>query len=342
MTADPAGPLSEVSTLTGVSDESEVACPSCGSATFVDDVFCEACGLRLRALPSGAPDAPAGDERLIRFELVRDGAAAVSDRGRRRSRNEDAVDVWVDARRPGTAVAVVCDGVGSTTDAHLAARAASSAALGVLEAALSGGRTDEDHLAAACGEACRTARAAVAEVPFDHHDVHAVPPSTTLVAAVVVPGRALVASVGDSRAYWLPDGGEPRVLTVDDSLAQEQIAEGVDPETAHADPDAHAITRWIGADAESVEPRLTWLTVPGPGQLVVCTDGLWNYFDEPGALAGLAATAPDRSPLAVARALVGGALARGGGDNITVAVVGARSATEESDPQGGATEEGPR
>ena len=318
----------------------ERTCPACGSDAFTGEVFCEACGLRLLALPAAAPDGAAGPERLIRLEISLDGVAAVSDRGRRRVRNEDAVDVAVDAHRPGTAVAVVCDGVGSTSDAHLAARAASAAALAVLEAVVLSGRLDDDHLAAACGEACRAARTAVAEVPFDLDDVRAVPPSTTLVAAVVVPGRAIIASVGDSRAYWLPEAGDPRVLTVDDSLAQEQIAEGVDPETAHADPDAHAITRWIGADAEPVEPTVTRVDLPGPGWLVVCTDGLWNYFPEPGALAELGAGAPDRSPLTVARAMVSGALARGGGDNITVAVIAARAAADGPITPGRATREG--
>ena len=303
---------------------SAAGCPACGSAVFGDERFCESCGA---PLPTSGPDAARpGTEDLARLELVHPGVAAVSDRGRRRARNEDAVTVAAGPGGPDTAVAVVCDGVGSTVDAHLAARAASSAAVAVLESAVAAGPTDDDVLSAACGDACRAAREAVAALPFDLHDHRGLPPSTTLVAAVVVPGRVLVASVGDSRAYWLPDGAAPRALTVDDSLAEEQIAEGVDTDVAWSGPDAHAITRWIGADAESVEPTVTRLEVDGPGQLLVCTDGLWNYFPSPDDLAGLAAGAPDPTPLGVARTLVAGALAGGGADNITVAVLDARPA----------------
>ena len=67
--------------------------------------------------------------------------------------------------------------------------------------------------------------------------------------------------MGDSRAYWLGDAGGGRVLTVDDSWAEERIAEGIDAELAYADPGAHTITRWLGADAESFDPAVTLLDV---------------------------------------------------------------------------------
>ena len=57
------------------------------------------------------------------------------------------------------------------------------------------------------------------------------------------------------------------------------------------------------------------------GLLVVCTDGLWNYFDEPAKLAELVAAASDPSPAGIARWLTDAALDAGGQDNITVAVV---------------------
>ena len=53
------------------------------------------------------------------------------------------------------------------------------------------------------------------------------PASCTFVAAVVEQDLLVVGSVGDSRAYWLPDAGAATALTLDDSFAQEQIAAGV-------------------------------------------------------------------------------------------------------------------
>jgi PPM family protein phosphatase len=99
------------------------------------------------------------------------------------------------------------------------------------------------------------------------------------------------------------------------------MAEGMEPEEALEHPEAQAITRWIGADTESSEPRITDFAVSEPGLLVVCTDGLWNYFEEPTTLAELVAAAGDPSPPAIARWLADAALDAGGQDNITVAVV---------------------
>ena len=65
----------------------------------------------------------------------------------------------------------------------------------------------------------------------------------------------------------VPTGSVPTgpavLLTVDDSLARERIAEGMDPEIAFADPDAHTITRWLGADADGGDARGDPLPVTG-------------------------------------------------------------------------------
>ena len=55
--------------------------------------------------------------------------------------------------------------------------------------------------------------------------------------------------LGDSRAYWLAaDFGGMR-LTADDSLAEELVARGdLSDADAMASPQAHVITRWLGAD----------------------------------------------------------------------------------------------
>jgi hypothetical protein len=65
------------------------------------------------------------------------------------------------------------------------------------------------------------------------------------------------------------------------------------------------------------------MTAPGPGILLVCSDGLWNYYEAPETLRELvAAGPPGETALETARRLVDAALAAGGHDNITVAVKG--------------------
>ena len=43
---------------------------------------------------------------------------------------------------------------------------------------------------------------------------------------------------------------------------------------AMASPQAHVITRWLGADVAHAQPHVTKFEPPGPGVLLVCSDGL--------------------------------------------------------------------
>jgi PPM family protein phosphatase len=128
--------------------------------------------------------------------------------------------------------------------------------------------------------------------------------------------------VGDSRAYWLGEGGAARLLTTDHSWAVQMVAAGVlDEAAAMRDPRAHAITRWLGA-GETPEPEVSTLRPPGPGALLLCTDGLWNYQPDPAGLTGVALPAmAERGPIGAAEELTAMALDAGGRDNITVVVI---------------------
>ena len=55
---------------------------------------------------------------------------------------------------------------------------------------------------------------------------------------------------------------------------------GVPREEAENGPQAHAITKWLGRDSPDFAPMTGSLTVRGPGWLLVCSDGLWNYASE--------------------------------------------------------------
>jgi len=214
----------------------------------------------------------------------------------------------------------VCDGVASTANPDLAARVAAIEALACLEPLL---RVPEplrvQDVAARLREAFARARQAVMSVPDDEPDGNDLSPSTTLVAAVATPEHVVIGNVGDSRAYWCNPAG-CRLLTTDDSWAQEAIAEGMTPERAYAHPDAHTITRWIGADAETAEPTILELPVTERGVLLLCSDGLWNHFSELGDLGSLCGELSS-DPGQLARRLTDAALNAGGQDNITVVVV---------------------
>ena len=85
-----------------------------------------------------------------------------------------------------------------------------------------------------------------------------------------------------------------------------------------ASPQAHVITRWLGTDLADPEPHVVRFEPPGPGVVLVCSDGLWNYRPEARRLAELALPAALTDPLGAAAELVKFALGAGGMDNITV------------------------
>ncbi|HEX4174340.1 MAG TPA: protein phosphatase 2C domain-containing protein [Acidimicrobiales bacterium] len=310
---------------TSTDAHAEVApCRACGSPVFDDESFCEACGSKVTPeadVPVPASPASKAARPVARREAHDLGVlGAVTDIGYRRSRNEDAVAIAV---TDGCHIAAVCDGVSSTAHGDRAAHAATTAALATLQRALEHpGRTAGADLEALMGDAFDEAQQAVLLVPSDDDPLgNVASPSTTLVVAITTPERVVVGNTGDSRAYLLSaDPSLSRLLTIDDSWAQERIAEGTRPEEAYEQPGAHVITRWIGGGTESWAPRVTDVEVDGPGLVVLCTDGVWNSFEEP---ARLEALVPDGtpSPIEVAHALADAALEAGGRDNMAIAII---------------------
>jgi serine/threonine protein phosphatase PrpC len=96
---------------------------------------------------------------------------------------------------------------------------------------------------------------------------------------------------------------------------------------AMASPHAHVLTRWLGGDAADLadDPdraaHVERWTPPGPGALLICSDGLWNYLPEAADLAGLALPKVLSDPLGAAADMVKFANDAGGADNITVVLI---------------------
>ena len=144
-------------------------------------------------------------------------------------------------------------------------------------------------------------------------------PAATFVSAVVTGDAATLCWLGDSRAYWLgADGSGAQRLTQDDSLAEEMVATGLlDAAEALATPQAHVVTRWVGADLAGEAPHVVTFEPPGNGVLLLCSDGLWNYAPDAADLAARALPRALADPLGAAASLVAFALSAGGHDNVT-------------------------
>jgi serine/threonine protein phosphatase PrpC len=280
-------------------------CLQCGGEVD-DDGYCTQCGTK------------APDPRDHFEEQPAPWVAGVCDRGIRHHRNEDAMAMAVDGQR---VVLVVCDGVSNTVDSHVGSMNAVRAVLDVLRPPLPRGIGVPESRAAAITQVFTDAaaagqRAIVATVTDDVPN----PPSCTLVAAVMEDGVIHYCGLGDSRVYLLPDAGDGQILTVDDSMAQLLIAGGTPRAEAEAAKQAHSITKWLGKDSTEIVPRVGQVEVTGPGWLLACSDGLWNYASEPAALRAQLDAAGSPDPLAISRHLVEFANECGGQDNIAVAL----------------------
>ncbi|WP_406477660.1 PP2C family serine/threonine-protein phosphatase [Streptomyces sp. NBC_01615] len=289
-------------------------CVACRSGHVDSDGYCENCG---HAQP----------RERDHMEQELGAVAAVSDRGLRHHRNEDAFAISSTALPDGSpaVVAIVCDGVSSATRPDEASLAASRAAGEALLEALPLGTHPQQAMHDAIVAAAEAVNAlADASTAQGEHAPHVNAPACTIVGAVVTPTLLIVGWVGDSRAYWVPvdRSSLPARLTEDDSWAAQMVAAGLMNEAeAYADERAHAITGWLGADAYELEPHTASFKPDRPGVVVVCTDGLWNYAEAAEEMAEVVPLDAAERPLHSAQVLVGHALDGGGHDNVTVAVV---------------------
>ena len=321
---EPASSVDVAETQVEEPPSAQASCHQCGGEIATDG-YCSMCGAKARSPRDHFTEQPAT------------WVAAMCDRGIRHTRNEDAVALDARAEPGSHAVLVVCDGVSNSTDSDVASLAAARAARDTLaRSSPSGIGTGAARVAAtvqALGAATDAANEAVISNTVEGPGE---PASCTFVAAVVDGSLLVVGWVGDSRAYWLPDTGEPVMLTVDDSFASEQIAAGVPRKDAETGPQAHAITRWLGHR----RPR------PHAATLARWTsrrpDGSWSVPTDSGTTARSRATCrrwcrnrpdgPGTDPLGLAGALVDWANLQGGADNITVHAW--RASTPPEQPEG--------
>jgi Serine/threonine protein phosphatase len=321
-----------------------VICPTCGGTTGTADSFCESCGTELAPPVSSADPpgytaqcpvcsldesatpgpisaegycescgrkVPSGRDHVeLNLELL----AGVTDRGLRHPRNEDAMALATTETPAGpVAIAVVCDGVSSSPHPEDASLTGAQAAVRMLLSSIRRG-DDPDEASKA---AVRQAHEAMTILGSPSRA-----PSATYVSAIVGPEGVTLCWLGDSRAYWLATESESVRLTRDDSLAEELVAQGQMTEAeAMASPQAHVITRWLGADVVAPEPHVARFEPPGRGVVMVCSDGLWNYQPDAAALAEIALPDAFNDPSSAADALLKFALDAGGMDNITIVLV---------------------
>ncbi|SDL48887.1 Serine/threonine protein phosphatase PrpC [Glycomyces sambucus] len=280
-------------------------CEDCGGELEEFEVPAEAVPWRSSAAVEENPEHPGGSDDHLSFAMP--GIGAATDVGKRHHYNQDSIAIAL--AEDGRKITVVCDGVSGASDSERASLAGVEAAVTEIRSALAEGLSAEDASRRGVG----AAHSAVAAVGKQYPNS---PPSSTYVSAVVEGNQAVLCWVGDSRAYWAGEK-EARCLTVDDTIQARLEYQGVDPsDERYKNPYAKALLAWLGADAPTLNPNLLRVDLGG-GHVVVCSDGLSRYFNDDHDLLPL----PDGSVGEKAVALTRQALANGGHDNISVAVV---------------------
>jgi serine/threonine protein phosphatase PrpC len=211
--------------------------------------------------------------------------AAGSSVGLVRRENQDAAALSADQR-----LLVLADGMGGMVGGARAARLAVASVLEVYDAARAkvGASTLLRH-------AFALAQSRVART---------VGSGTTLLAAIVDGDHAVLAHVGDSRAYVSAPGQALQRQTVD-----------------HTHPYArNALTRYVGAEAGSA-PDVSAFALPPDAVLLLCSDGVWGPVSEHELAAILA---PGDAPASSRVASLLAAALRGGAPDNATAVVGQR------------------
>ncbi len=248
-------------------------------------------------------------------------ASLRTDVGRVREHNEDFVGSWepqsaAEAEANGW-LYIVADGVGGAEAGEIASQHATEQVIRFYIEKETGSTAERLE------SAVRAANRDLRQLADQRGAVRAM--ATTMVAAVIEGTAVTLANVGDSRGYHI-DNDTITQITKDQSLVAKLVEEGTITEAeAAVHPQRNVILSSLGP---SRDPRVDLFSLTlAPGQLLLlCSDGLTRHVadDEIAAIAN--ANAPDDATTK----LIALANDRGGGDNISVAVIGMGDPLQET------------
>ena len=234
-----------------------------------------------------------------------------SDIGLTRSSNQD---YCMSCEFPDGAVwAVVCDGMGGANGGSTASRVAVENIAESLKSGYSEELTPEE-IRNLMMLSVEYANRAVYDMSVHVPTLSGM--GTTVVCAIVKKKRAHIVHAGDSRAYICGDEGI-RQVTTDHSVVQQLVDMGeLTKEQARNHPKRNLITRALGTE-QSLRTDYNTVEFDDGAALVLCTDGMSNYFSDDTLLEYVRRYDGDE----LTARLVEHSKELGGSDNITVAVI---------------------
>lgn len=287
-------------------------CTKCGAIVNDGDNFCEECGASLtqasKKISFGIEPFPGSKTMAYDNNL-----AAVTNIGRRHPKNEDAGAVL--KLKNGENVLIVSDGVSSS----LVATTASEKAIEIIKETL---LKDDKPPMELIISAINAADSCIKDLPFETRKDGIYGPEATVIVAMETGNTVTIGWVGDSRAYIINKDGQ-ELLTIDDSWVEMVVADGsMTREEALKNKLAHCVTQVLGMHDQDIQIHTVGHSLKSGDMLLLCSDGLWNYFQGENAVQkAIEAFGMNSDAAHICEHLVGLANSAGGHDNITTALL---------------------
>ncbi|MBZ0281322.1 MAG: Stp1/IreP family PP2C-type Ser/Thr phosphatase [Anaerolineae bacterium] len=248
--------------------------------------------------------------------------------GQVRENNEDNIHLWT---RDDFVLAIVADGMGGAAAGEEASRiAVESIKLGFNIRENRGGDSYEDAtLTEKLRDAIQSANSRIVEKAAVSPEMRGM--GTTVTMAFVRGTYAIVAHVGDSRAY-LVDGEDRTItqITSDHSFVEALLAAGhITQEQAEDHPMRNVLYRALG-QAEDIDVDMYYKRLHVGDRMVLCSDGLTRHV-KPDEIAKLALSDPN--PDVASQKMIDLANERGGEDNVSVIVISVEENTNGTPPE---------
>ncbi|MCL2082984.1 MAG: Stp1/IreP family PP2C-type Ser/Thr phosphatase [Oscillospiraceae bacterium] len=238
-------------------------------------------------------------------------AWGITDCGLAREQNQDAFHLEV-LHESSQGILAVCDGMGGAKSGNVASFVAVDAFVGTLRLVL-GSDMDVAAVQNAVRDAVDEANRRVYEKARSDTSYYGM--GTTLVGAVVTSGLAVIANVGDSRAYIIDREEGIERITRDHSVVEDLLYRGeLSPDQVKNHPSKNIITRALGTEND-VSPDVFSVDLTSGDFLLLCSDGLTNAVDD---MEILYEVLHGGDTSLCCERLVAMANERGGPDNITI------------------------
>ncbi len=231
-----------------------------------------------------------------------------TDKGRKRSNNQDSIFVSDTPVGPLPNLYIVADGMGGHAAGDFASRYAISVVIDFIRKS-----TIRSPISLLKRAFVYASNELYKEAEKDKDKLGM---GTTMVAAVVVNKTLYVANIGDSRLYTVDDN--IKQITMDHSLVEELIRSGqLDRNKGRNHPEKNIITRAMGSREEAM-PDFFEVDMKAGDRILLCSDGLSNMVEDD----EIRDIVQDSTDLDDAvSSLINKANYYGGNDNISVIIV---------------------